>query len=183
MGTVLGTNDWAQRAECNHKGCKWWGYGNRARRLFPPPASPAQSLVSKVGQEKAGCATTAWAESKCWAQVLFPKFPNPWQGALHAPEPHSPKGSLCPAPSAYLGSSASTWHLQGPPAGAGGCWVLIHFELWKAIIPAVILSSNSCCNLEEFQGHNIHFPLSVAGLGNSSPGAYACLLLEMIELS
>lgn len=100
MGAMLGTNDLVQKAERKRKGRKWEGdvCGSRARRqrravsllcLFPlpPPASPAQSLVSKMGQGKAGCAATARAEPKLQAQVFFPKFLDPLTGALRASNP------------------------------------------------------------------------------------------------
>lgn len=54
---------------------------------LPPPASPARSLVSKMGQGKAGCAATAQAEPKLQAQVFFPKFLDPLTGALRASNP------------------------------------------------------------------------------------------------
>lgn len=98
MGAMLGTNDLVQKAERKRKGRKWEGdvCGSRARRqrravsllcLFPfaPPASPAWSLVSKMGQGKAGCAATAWAEPKLQAQV-FPLL-DPLTGALRASNP------------------------------------------------------------------------------------------------
>lgn len=145
--------------------------GNWAKRLSPT-SMPSSEPGEQDGAGEGWLCHWGWAESQHWAQVFFPKFPDPWYGA---PEPHSLKAAC-----ALL--HLLSWEIcipLAPPGGSGSgdCWVLVTDAFWA------VNSNNSCWDFEELQGHNIHFPFSVAGVGNSTPGACACLLLEMIELS